>query len=70
MPERMTAAAFRHALDAIGWSERQLAARIGCSQTLVNKYGRGVLAVPPALATWLERRAQAARDDPPPAAGR
>jgi DNA-binding transcriptional regulator YdaS (Cro superfamily) len=66
----MTAEGFRASLAGIGWSERQLAAAIGCSQTLVNKYGRGVLAVPAPLAAWLERQAKAARDDPPPAAGR
>ncbi len=66
----MTPEAFRTALALIGWSERQLAERTGYSQTTVNKYGRGVLKVPAPLAVWLERRAQAARDDPPPAAGR
>ncbi len=62
----MTAPEFRAALVALGWSERHLADQLGCSPSLVHKWGRGTLAVPADVAGWVDRTATYMRDNPPP----
>lgn len=56
----------REALAAIGWTGGVLALRLGCHRNLPLKWLDGSTALPPAVAAWLRRLAQAHQRNPPP----
>ena len=56
----------RAAAEAIGWSMRQLATRIGYDESTVRLWLRGGARVPPDVAAWLLRQAERITADPPP----
>ncbi len=65
----MTPAARRAAIAALGWTQRGLAAVLrypGDGRQVRRWFAPGGTA-PAEIDAWLERRAQAMRDDPPPA---
>lgn len=66
----MTPTQRRACLDALGWSQRGLARILGRHERDVRRWfvdsGFGHWAVPPDIDAWLNRRAAAMRDDPPP----
>lgn len=60
---------FRFCLSALGWTQGELARRLGCRPELVQRWARSApgYSVPPAIEEWLERRAAEMLADPPPA---
>jgi transcriptional regulator with XRE-family HTH domain len=57
----------RACLDALHWSQRQLAAILGLPEGQVRRWFRDDRSeVPPEVDAWLYRRAKAALLDPPP----
>ena len=66
----MTPTAIRAALETLGWSTRHLARVLHLPPTTPSNWTAGRYAIPSAIAEWLQRRAdaakQATRDDPPP----
>lgn len=50
----MTPAALRTALEALGWSQRGLAALLGLDSRQVRRWASGEAAVPCDVASWLE----------------
>ena len=62
----MTPAGFRAALDAIGWSRRQLAQRLDCDTKLANRWATGSAPIPPSVARWLEQLVTVLGRNPPP----
>lgn len=62
----MTTDRLRAILAALGWSQRGLAAILGCPDTLTRGWARGRSPVPPAVASWLERLAVAHEAEPLP----
>ncbi|WP_458097362.1 nuclease [Roseomonas sp. WA12] len=63
----MTPTRLRECLALLRWSQRGLADALGMDEARVRKMARGTSEVPVDLAAWLERRAVAMADDPPPA---
>lgn len=53
----MTPDRLRDVLASLHWSQRGLAAVLGCSDTLTRGWARGRAPVPPVVAVWLERLA-------------
>jgi len=64
----MTGADFTFALAVIGWSQRELARRLGVPESRVRRWARGTLPVPQAVAAWLRRAAELHFANPPPSA--
>ena len=62
----MTPERFRACLDALFWSGRLLAALLDIDERQVRRWASGQYEIPPDIAAWLERRAQAMEADPPP----
>jgi transcriptional regulator with XRE-family HTH domain len=52
----MTPTRLRECLEALRWSQRELAAELGCSDRLVRRWAAGSLgyAVPERVSEWLE----------------
>lgn len=50
----MTPTRLRECLAALHWTQRGLAAILGCSDSLTRRWAAGNDTVPPAVATWLE----------------
>jgi transcriptional regulator with XRE-family HTH domain len=74
----VTADEFRQILDSLGWSQRELADRIGRSESRIRKYARDRDFIDAPLAGWLraiesayrrgdERECVRMLDHPPPA---
>ena len=59
----------RECLDAIGWSQRQLARVLGRQEGTVRQWARGAVQIPDDVAGWLERIAKAHFLYPPPSVG-
>lgn len=55
-------------LAVIGWSLRQLSVRLGCDETRVRRWAAGQQQIPPNVAAWLEKLAEAHEAAPMPAA--
>lgn len=53
-------------LDAVGWSARQFARRVGASRPLAGRWSRGEVGVPQPLLQWLARLALWLKENPPP----
>jgi ribosome-binding protein aMBF1 (putative translation factor) len=49
----MTPAALRSALRTLHWSQRALAAELGCDERLVRRWALGAAPVPPEVGGWL-----------------
>ncbi len=62
----MTPDRLRECLALLRWSQRSLAEALGLDDRQVRRWASGDYAVPPHIAAWLERRAEAMRADPPP----
>jgi hypothetical protein len=62
----MTAKRFEQCLDAIGWSSRAVAIRLGVPETRPRYWAAGRYPVPKEVARWLERLAAAHEKNPPP----
>jgi hypothetical protein len=56
----------RMCLSDVSWTGKQLADQLGASKAAVYQWLHGGCRMPEAAATWLESRASAARDNPPP----
>jgi hypothetical protein len=56
----------RWCIERLGWSQRGLAAFLGFDESTVRRWMRDGSDAPPEVDAWLERRAQAMVDDPPP----
>jgi transcriptional regulator with XRE-family HTH domain len=54
------------ALRTIGWSQRELARRVGVDETQVRRWAAGKTAIPPALAVWLAKATAWHAKHPPP----
>ena len=50
----MTPAEFRETLKALGWSQRDLASRLGVTQSSVSRWCTGSLELPQYAAAYLE----------------
>jgi len=50
----MTPSRLRECLDALGWSQRGLADKLGVHETRVRRMARGSFPVPAEVAAWLE----------------
>lgn len=66
----MTPSDFLSALADIGWTKRHMTKVLHCDTNLPTRWGRGDVAIPPAIAEWLTHLAQAHRRHPPPGAWR
>lgn len=62
----MTPRRLQSILVALHWSQRGLAAVLGCSDSLVRSWASGRQPVPPPVASWLEARALVVQALPPP----
>ena len=51
----MTPTEFRTALDEIGWTQRELARRLGVPEARVRRWGNGMYPVPDGVAHGLGR---------------
>lgn len=55
----MTPDRLRYCLDTIGWTQHQLAGILGLHETRTRRWAAGKYAIPPNVAEWLERLADA-----------
>lgn len=62
----MTSDQFTHALETLGWSERELARRLACDPKLANRWSRGISEVPTDLGRWLDQLVKASARVTPP----
>jgi transcriptional regulator with XRE-family HTH domain len=62
----MTPVAYRAALVTLGWSQRELASRLGVSHNTTYRYAKGERQIPPGIALWLESLARLVASHPPP----
>lgn len=62
----MTPARFSECLLTLGWSNRAVAARLGCSELTVRLMRSGKRPVPDSVKTWLEHLARVVADNPAP----
>lgn len=62
----MTPETFKATLDAIGWSQRHLAARLGTSDATVRRWASGAFPVPHSVASWLSELVRCHVDRPAP----
>jgi DNA-binding transcriptional regulator YiaG len=51
----------------IGWTRRELARLLGCSENTLRQMEAQVQGIPAPLAKWLERLARCHEQNPPPA---
>jgi transcriptional regulator with XRE-family HTH domain len=56
------------ALRTIGWSQRELARRVGVDETRVRRWARGTAPMPEDVAAWLASAAAWHAEHPPPPA--
>ena len=65
--ERVAPDQFNATLDAIGWSRRTLAEKLGLnSDRVIRLWAGDGVPVPPPVACWLRRVAQTLEELPPP----
>lgn len=62
----MTPTDLRAALADLHWSQRGLAAILRKDERQVRRWATGEAQIPPAVADWLARLAEAMRANPPP----
>ncbi len=63
----MTSTRLRECLNLMGWSQRGLADLLGLHETRVRRWARGLIDVPPEVASWLETLAAVHEAHPVPA---
>jgi transcriptional regulator with XRE-family HTH domain len=64
---QLSADEFRAAREAIGWSNRELCRRLGCSRSVGSTWELGTARVPVPVGEWLTAVADAIAHYPPPA---
>jgi transcriptional regulator with XRE-family HTH domain len=62
----MTASAFRAHLEALGWTQRGLAALLGLSHNTVHRWALNEAVIPERYAAWLVEVAAFIKQHPPP----
>lgn len=62
----MTPRVFSKCLEAIGWSQRGLASRLGMGEVTIRRWADGSYPVPADVAQWLAQLAAAHQRHPPP----
>jgi len=62
----VTPTRLREVLDALRWSQRDLAAILNCDDRLIRRWASGEITVPPLIAVWLARRLCLHAGNPPP----
>lgn len=62
----MSPSRLRQILDALRWSQRDLADLVACNERLARRWAAGQADVPEAIADWLETRLQLHVQSPPP----
>ena len=62
----MTPTRLREILDALHWSQRDLAGLLSCNERLVRRWAAGQADVPSPLAAWIETRLADHRRNLPP----
>ena len=62
----MTPFEFRASLGCLRWSQRGLADALGCDDRLVRRWAAGQVAIPAAVAIWLDQAARWHVMHPPP----
>lgn len=62
----MTPEAFKHHLATLGWSQRELAQRLGRPNNTIHRWASGAQAIPPEVALWLTTLARLVAANPPP----
>lgn len=62
----MTPTRLREVLDALHWSQRDLADLLSCNERLVRRWAAGQADVPAAVAAWVETRLTDHQHNPPP----
>ena len=66
----MTPTRLRDAIASLGWTQRGLARMLDFDERMVRRWAAGSGAIPPEVATWLDRLAAAAEANPAPTAWR
>lgn len=56
----------RECIEAIGWSQRGLAERLGRQEGTVRQWARGVVQIPHDVSDWLEKLARYHTANPAP----
>ena len=64
----MTSAAFRRHIEALGWTQRGLAALLGVSHNTVHRWALDQAVIPDRYADWIEDVARFIKQRPPPRA--
>ena len=62
----MTPTRLREVLDALHWSQRDLADLLGCNERLVRRWAAGQAGLPSPVAAWIETRFADHQHNPPP----
>lgn len=62
----MNATEYNACMQAIGWSQHELARRLGVSPGKTKRWGNGQYPVPRDVARWLQRVARWIHANPPP----
>jgi len=62
----VTGAELAVALRTIGWSQRELARRVGVDETRVRRWARDAARMPDDVAAWLAEAAAWHAEHPPP----
>lgn len=62
----MSPATLRTHLAAMGWTQRELARRLGIAHNTVARWSLGQYPVPPHVAVWLTQAASFMQEHPPP----
>ena len=62
----MTASTFRRHIEALGWTQRGLAALLGVSHNTVHRWALDQAVIPERYAVWIEDVARFIKQHPPP----
>jgi transcriptional regulator with XRE-family HTH domain len=62
----MTPKALKQHLTQLGWSQRELASRLGRPNNTVHRWASGAQPIPSEVALWLAALARALAANPPP----
>lgn len=62
----MTPTRLRECIDALGWSQRNLARLINRQEGTVRQWARGIVETPEEVAVWLETLTACHNQNPPP----
>jgi transcriptional regulator with XRE-family HTH domain len=66
LPSMMSPERFVELRRTIGWTRRELARLMGCSENVLRQMEASAQGIPPILARWLERLARYHEQNPPP----